>query len=325
MDVAELVGRWLPEARVISVEPLSGGFVNEMERVETDVGTFALRTCVSQTTAEMVAWEHALLERVTPSVPEVVGPLATSDGATFVEDEGRVISLWPFVEGRAMDPGDAGDLLVAGRILGRLHTALSEVRDTGARPGYPALAAADWHENRWWSWSGVDLESLRAAGMPLDIGERVDLRIFDRAVEEVPEALRALNNDALPRVLIHGDFYEGNLLIGDDGEVAAVLDWDECRLDWRAWDVANALWSFCRNETNSGLDREAATAFLAAYEPLGGALFAGEREAMGLLVRASRLWEALWGLGEIQRGHAGWDYFELNVAAVEGLSGFELS
>ena len=161
--------------------------------------------------------------------------------------------------------------------------------------------------------------------MPLDIGERVDLRIFDRAVEEVPEALRALNNDALPRVLIHGDFYEGNLLIGDDGEVAAVLDWDECRLDWRAWDVANALWSFCRNETNSGLDREAATAFLAAYEPLGGALFAGEREAMGLLVRASRLWEALWGLGEIQRGHAGWDYFELNVAAVEGLSGFELS
>jgi hypothetical protein len=52
MDVVELVGLWLPEARVISVELLSGGFVNEIERVETDAGTFALRRCVSQTTAE---------------------------------------------------------------------------------------------------------------------------------------------------------------------------------------------------------------------------------------------------------------------------------
>ena len=324
MDVAELVGRWLPEARVISVEPLSGGFVNEMERVETDAGTFALRRCVPETTAEIAAWEHALLERVRPSVPEVVAPLAALGGATFVEDEGRVISLWPLVEGRAVDRRDSGDRLAAGRILGRLHTALSEVRHTGARPGYPALAEADWHENRWWSWSGVDLESLGTTEMPMDIGEGVDLRIFDRAVEEVPLALRALNNDAFPRMLIHGDFHEGNLLIGDDGEVAAVLDWDECRLDWRAWDVANALWSFCRNETNSGLDREAAAAFLGAYEPLAGALLVGEREAMGLLIRASRLWEALWGVGEMQRGRAGWDYFELNVAAVEGLGGFEL-
>ena len=44
-----------------------------------------------------------------------------------------------------------------------------------------------------------------------------------------------------------------------------------------------------------------------------------------MLLRATRLWEALYVLGEIQRGvGADWEYFEMNVAAIEGLRGFEL-
>jgi len=315
MDGDELLRLWLPDARLISVEPLSGGFVNEVSRVETDSGSFVLRRRVPETTAEMVAWEHSVQASVALRVPEVVAPLATSDGATLIEDEGRVVSLTRFVEGRAMDRLDSGDRAAAGRALGRLHAGLAEVRGVGARPGYPALVESDWRENRRWAWRDMDLKEM---------GGRVNLPIFEQAVEEVPEALRALDGDALPRIPIHGDFYEGNLLIGEDGEVAAILDWDECRSDWRAWDVANALWSFCRNESDTGLDEESAAALLDAYEPECGALLSGERAAMGLLIRASRLWEAMWGLGEMQRGYAGWDYFELNVSAVEGLSGFEL-
>lgn len=311
----ELLGLWLPDARLLSVEPLSGGFVNEVSRVETDAGTFVLRRRVPETTAEAVGWEYSLQASVAARVPEVVTPLATSDGATLIEDEGRVVSLTPFVEGREMDRLDSGDCLAAGRALGRLHAGLSEVRGMGARPGYPALVEADWRENRWWSRRAMDLKEM---------GGRVNLPIFEQAMEEVPEALLALDGDALPRIPIHGDYYEGNLLIGEDGEVVAILDWDECRSDWRAWDVANALWSFCRNESDTGLDKGLAAALLDAYEPECGALLAGERAAMGLLIRASRLWEAMWGLGEMQRGRAGWDYFELNAAAVEGLRGFEL-
>jgi Ser/Thr protein kinase RdoA (MazF antagonist) len=248
-------------------------------------------------------------------VPQAPAPLEAADGGTWIDDEGRVASLWPFIEGRPMDRHSASDRAAAGRMLGSLHTALAEVRGRESRPGYSALVEADWLENRWWSWSGADLSDVR---------ERVEIETFERALEEVPEALRSLQSESLPRIPVHGDYYEGNLLIGEDGEVSAVLDWDECRLDWRAWDVANALWSFCRNDSNSGLDDELAAQFLEAYEPMAGALLAGERAAMGLLIRASRLWEALWGLGEMQRGRTGWDYFELNVSAVEGLRGFEL-
>ncbi len=314
-DLREVVARWLPGVRVDSVEPLTGGDVNAVYRVDAGAGTYALRVYAAETSAEMVMWEHTLLGRISGVVPEVVAPLMTSDGATFVERDARAVSLWPFVEGRRLDRLIGDDRLAAARMLGRLHAALGDLDGIEARPGYLRWADVDWREHRLWSWSRAD----RA-----EIGARVDLGGFERELEDLPAAVRELDASALPLRAIHGDYYSDNLLLAD-GEVSAVLDWDECRVDWRAWEIAGAVWSFCRDESRVAVDSTMAAAFLEEYERAGGVATAAERATFELLMRAARLWEALYVLGEIQRGvGADWEYFEMNVLAMDRLRGLEI-
>ena len=314
-DLREVVARWLPGVRVDSVEPLTGGDVNAVYRVDAGAGTYALRVYAAETSAEMVMWEHSLLGRITVTAPEVVAPLMTADGATFVERDERVVSLWPFVEGRRLDRLVESDRLAAARMLGRLHAVLRDLGRVESRPGYPRWADLDWREHRLWSWSRAN----RA-----EIGARVNLGKFERALEELPAAVRELDSSELPRMAIHGDYYSDNLLLAD-GEVSAVLDWDECRVDWRAWEIAGAVWSFCRDESRVAVDSTMAAAFLEEYERAGGVATAAERATFELLMRAARLWEALYVLGEIQRGvGADWEYFEMNVLAMDRLRGLEI-
>lgn len=315
MDIPRLVGRWLPGVTVNSIEPLDGGDVNEVYRVEAGVEKYVLRVYAAETSTEMVGWGHALIGRVAASVPETIAPLSMSTGATFIERDGRVASLWPFVDGRRLDRSVTSDRLAAARILGRLHAALGGLDGIEARPGYPRWADVDWRAHRLWSWSRADRT---------EIGARVDLDSFERALGELPAALRELSDAALPLMAIHGDYYSDNLLLAD-GEISAVLDWDECRLDWRAWEIAGAVWAFCRDASRVAIDSTMAAAFLEEYERAGGVATEVERAEFRLLMRAARLWEALYVLGEIQRGvGADWDYFEMNVAAMERLRGFDL-
>lgn len=311
-----LLGRLLPRAHVVSFEPLVGGDVNDVYRVDVEAGAFVLRVYEADTTPAMVRWEHELIQQLAASVPEAVTPLVTPTGATFIEHGGRVASLWPFIEGRRADRLVEADRVAAARMLGRLHSASFALAPLDARPGYPPRAQVDWPEHRLWSWSSVD----RAT-----VGARVDLDQFERALDELPAAVRELDGSALPAMPLHGDYGADNMLIAD-GQVVAVLDWDWCRVDWRAWEVGNAIWAFCRDGSRTSVDRGAAAKFLEAYERAGGEVLRAERAAFGLLMRAARLWEALYVLGEIQRGLAAdWEYFQMNVAAIAGLEELDLS
>lgn len=319
-DVGAMVVDWFPGREIRGVERLLGGDVNDVYRVDfavgpSNIGPLVLRIYAAETTPEMVRWERELIQRLAESVPEAVTPLVTSNGATFIEHGGRVVSLWPFVEGRRADRLVEADRAAAARMLGRLHSASFALEPLDARPGYPPRAQVDWLEHRLWSWSSVD----RSA-----VGARVDLDQFERTLDELPAAVRELDGSALPAMPLHGDYGADNLLIAD-GQVVAVLDWDWCRVDWRAWEVSNAIWAFCRDGSRTAVDRGAAAKFLEAYERAGGEVLRAERAAFGLLMRAARLWEALYVLGEIQRGLAAdWDYFQQNVAAIAGLEELDL-
>jgi hypothetical protein len=52
---------------------------------------------------ESVWWEHALLQFLAEEIEQVVAPLPGRDGSTFYVDGGRVISVFPFVEGTVAD------------------------------------------------------------------------------------------------------------------------------------------------------------------------------------------------------------------------------
>jgi Ser/Thr protein kinase RdoA (MazF antagonist) len=139
----------------------------------------------------------------------------------------------------------------------------------------------------------------------------------------LPAALHELAYRGWRTHPLHGDYAAPNLRVQDD-RVIGVFDWDETRLDWRACELADAVWAFSRHVANDGFDRESAQDFLDAYQSAGGEVTPGERAELVLLMRARRLWEALFFLGAWQRGdEISWDYLAENVRALDALDGVE--
>jgi Ser/Thr protein kinase RdoA (MazF antagonist) len=193
-------------------EPLKGGWKNELTRH----GDVVLR--LERTPFESVRWEHRLLRFLAESVPEVVVPLA---GPERWEDD-RTASLLPFIEGRALDPSSREEQRAAGELLGRIHRAGLHW-DGGPRPGRPALADLDLVVNDWWDWSIVEKP-----------------RVLVDAYEEMVEFV--FDPPPLAVGVVHGDVDPANLLVYD-GRIAGVIDWEYARVDWPAWELANAVWT----------------------------------------------------------------------------------
>jgi Ser/Thr protein kinase RdoA (MazF antagonist) len=159
---------------------------------------------------ESVAWEHALVRFLAARVDEVVAPVETAEGSTFVDLGGQVLSAWPYVSGSPARRRDASQALAAVEVLGRLHRAAEEWRG-GQRPGARQVAG----------------EGARGP--------------------------------------IHGDFYRGNVLVRR-GRIVGLIDWEESCVDLFAYELANAVWEFCKDKRRHDFDRDLAAAMTEAYD-----------------------------------------------------------
>ena len=281
-DVTPILEHWaLP--RGAAVTRLEGGYQNDVFRVVTEAGTFVLRVCVPETSLASVEWEHRLLaaldgERTPRAIP-------TRHGASTLDFEPssspRVCWLTRHLDGSPLVATRAADRLTAADALGELHRDLRLI-EIEPRPDRPALIDLDWRENPWWSWA-------RRGELTLS-GELLEW--LDHAIEVAQRDLAQLDEYEWTRQPLHGDYYAGNLRILDR-RVSAIFDGDEARVDWRACDVADALWAFFATDGRDALDESSATPFLEAYEAAAGApLAASERRELGTLIRVRRTWEA---------------------------------
>ncbi|MGW0705429.1 phosphotransferase [Streptomyces sp. NPDC002643] len=151
---------------------------------------------------------------------EAVAPLALPGrgGATVVRIEGRVVSLWPYVDG-VWASKEVAESAPAARLLARLHRALA-----GAElPPRPRPC---------FSQTGLD---GRAA--------YDDPRLHD---PQLDKWLADFSARARLRHPLHGDYYHGNLLASHDDptRLIAVVDWDEALVAPPEVEVASAAMEF---------------------------------------------------------------------------------
>lgn len=208
------------------VEPIAGGRVNTIWRAYRDGAPVALRRSPAFRRLPEVAYEcdvvTALAEKGAPVAPVVAGPTVV-DGAIWV--------AFSWVDGtHPAVPVD--DPPSYGRLLAELHEHTAAlVPRLGQRPG----------------WSRLD-EFLTAPRPGDDHTMAELLPDFERAFGAAGTWLRRLAEDvherlsgaeSCPRVVAHGDFGPGQVLMRD-GHLSAVLDWDFTHVDLRVADLAVA-------------------------------------------------------------------------------------
>ncbi|MGH3487348.1 MAG: inositol monophosphatase family protein [Actinopolymorphaceae bacterium] len=209
-------------------EPIVGGRVSKVWRAFRDGAPVALRQSPPFRLLPEVAYECDLLV----TLAEVGAPVAVVRAGPMLVD-GSVWVAFTWVDG-AHPAVPVEDPASYGRLLAELHerTAAPVVR-LGQRPG----------------WGRLD-EFLT---VPRPGGGRTMAEVlpdFERAfgaagawlrqrAEEVHGRLTAASLESFPRVIAHGDFAPGQVLMRDGG-VGAIVDWDFAHLDLRLADLAIA-------------------------------------------------------------------------------------
>jgi homoserine kinase type II len=235
-----------------SCERLVNGQVNAHWLAERrDERIVIARHHVSRAAAS-VAWEQTLREFAGSRGWPVAAPRNAANGATIFELGGRLWSAEGYLEGDHPSETSVPMHHIYGRLLARLHRDLQLFPVEGQRPGVGKL----WELDTWVapaeSGSFNDLLALFGAEhSDLAAGVR---RYRYRSLRE----LSRLHYPDLPDRPIHGDWGAKNLL-WKDGALSGVLDFDWCRREALACDLAGMLpW----DDSNPGLE----AALLRGYE-----------------------------------------------------------
>lgn len=231
-EVAEVVQEQFGRA-VTSVRFLAAGMLNQSWHVETTHGSYVLRISRRERSRAQVAYEHEFLGQLMGHVEEVVAPLAGNDGETIQSFREHILSLFPFVDGvsgEAVDP-DVRQLQSA-NMLARLHRASLDHIHLGQRPGIRSF------DEEWRTvWQSVNPILRRDLVGKSGFDELIGT--LDGEVASLERWLEDLHawHRSLAGTTIHGDFNPRNVIFCDS-RIAAVIDWDECRVDPIVWEVA---------------------------------------------------------------------------------------
>ena len=231
------------------------------------------------------AW-RAAIELCVREPSLVVAPLELSDGSLLAELSGFTLSLWPLAPGKRCSGRSEGVRRLGADTLARLH-----------------LAAAG-------------LAGPRAV-------EEGDL------LDELPGELRDrelegwwARRSVTRTLLIHGDFYPGNLLRSRRG--ISVVDWDEAHVGDSTRELAWAVWEFCHTDGGTRLNSEAAKRFLDTYAQKAGGLPAELPEHLVPIVRRHLAFEMARSLRAVRTGQWAWldpGYFHAERQAFLNLRG----
>jgi Ser/Thr protein kinase RdoA (MazF antagonist) len=217
---------------------------------------------------EQITLNHRFQEDAHKAGIPIARILPTIDGQTWVSINGTKFVLFEYRSGRLYQD-TTRQMIQAAETLARLHKV----------------------------WLPLPIGRVPAAHQPEDIFDLVFdhiglvrqvvapsllseidaiLATFTSYLESAKQRCVAQGWSTLPVVMNHGDYNPWNLLFSEEGEVSAVLDFDNCSIGTRLHDVAEALLSYClvmyQNESTSfapeirsRMDISKATAFLAGY------------------------------------------------------------
>lgn len=258
-----------------SVEVFPSGLFNRHWLATSGERLAVFRRYAPGRKAAAAAWEQTLIEHAAARGWPVATAFKSVTGATLLEHEGRLWAGMPYLEGRPAPEDRPAQFHIVGRLLGRLHRDLASFEIDGQRPDF----GKTWELDAWVAPAGTGSfnELLRQFS-----GEYPDLAwAIRRQRYRSLRDLSRLHYPDLPDRPIHGDFQRNNLL-WNEGQLSGLLDFDLCRRDALACDIAPLLMPFMP------LDLKLAAALVEGYQEVR-TLSDSEWDVLPSLVRASLL------------------------------------
>ncbi len=227
---------------------LSLSWRNRLLVIDTSAGRFVLKQYRETSNVDTITHEHSIFGHLEKRGFPAVRLRATPAGATVVDVDGGLFTLFFFERGRTI----AASFLSkhrrreivgeAGRMLGRLHIELDGFRPAGAH--HLGLDPVSGEGKRDLVWHLEALECLAQGRPNAATPEAVEcLEWLCSSSTRVRDELQTVGTDVeaarLPTGVIHGDYGTHNLLFRSDG-TAVVHDFELARLDRRLLDLVIA-------------------------------------------------------------------------------------
>ncbi|MEV8509740.1 aminoglycoside phosphotransferase family protein [Actinoplanes sp. NPDC051475] len=225
---------------------MSGGAESQVYRVTVD-GAHAATVVVKTCTAARLVDDPDLFTRQAQVLAAVRSGVEAVPRPLFVDADGSLTGQACLIMD---DIHPASAYIPAAELTKRcfvLGAMLARIHDTAA----PA-EAQPWRAGRYPHFGVPALEQFNGVITP------ASQAVFAGWCAQLSKA-------PVAEVLIHGDFHPGNVLWGDDGRVAGVVDWDYPSLGAAGFDLAH-----CRADLVLIAGTEAAQALLAGYEQKRG-------------------------------------------------------
>jgi Ser/Thr protein kinase RdoA (MazF antagonist) len=332
-----------PIGVIQKVFSLSGGKWNQVFCLNCEQGNFVVKISHHTTTLEDIVYEHKLMKFMNHRIPEVLAPITTEKGTTYLCYNGLLIMLFPLMPGQMLNRDREEECIAAARMLAHLHRAGLEYPALSPRFHYPSLKDLNWECNRAWRWREIEKLLFNQTKPVLkttshSVTESYVEQIFARRSEIVKEREYFRNwianlyesGRTLTLAPIHGDYWRNNVLVQND-VISAVLDWNKCQVEWLVYEVGQATWEFCKNRSQNTLDFPKAVRFLQAYQEAGGAVPSSDFDLIVPFIRCLRIIEILFALqhsldSSQQPSPYGLnEHLMHNLLSLENLRGVELS
>ncbi len=248
---------------------IAAGTINSNYRVDAARGRFFLRVNEGKSEAD-VAYEAELVGELAEAGVPTPRPELARDGRRYAVHGGRLVSVFPWVDGEHRGPGEvsASDVEQVGGALARLHAAGAPLAQRFRRDGIYTFA----HIVR-------RLDGFRHSGDP-------QLHPAIAALADEAEWLRgrAEQREAAPRGIIHADLFRDNVMF-DGSRLAALIDFEQACTGSFAYVLAVCINDWCYE---AALDLSLAARMVAGYRGVR-ALTSPEVAALWIELRASAM------------------------------------
>jgi Ser/Thr protein kinase RdoA (MazF antagonist) len=214
--------------------------------------------------ARLLATSHQLQSHLFAAGRPVSRLVPAADGKTWVTVDGATFVLFEYAQGTRFRHG-SGQVRGAARSLSWIHECGLPLEDALAEDWFDLVSA---HLDLAIEVRGGERGAAATVALIEHLGDRLG---------SVRERARRAGWYEQPDRPVHGDVNPWNFLFGEDDEVTAILDFDNCDRGKRVRDVGEGLLTFCglryaQDSTTfdqpfvADLRPDAASAFLAAYE-----------------------------------------------------------